>query len=215
MNYRKDIDCLRGISVIAVILYHYKFELLSGGYLGVDIFFVISGFLITSIILKEISTNKFSLINFYERRIRRLFPALIFVIFTTYFLFETILLEEELKKLLNSIFSTILFYANFFFQSSGSYFSPLNEQQPLLHTWSLSIEEQFYLFFPIFLFLLYKRINLIFFITLFFAVLSILLSQLGGNLKFHYPYIEDNFHFFAIPQFAFYFTLTRIQKLSH
>ena len=213
MNYRKDIDCLRGISVIAVILYHYKFDLLSGGYLGVDIFFVISGFLITSIILKEISTNKFSLINFYERRIRRLFPALIFVIFTTYFLFETILLEEELRKLLNSIFSTILFYANFFFQNSGSYFSPLNEQQPLLHTWSLSIEEQFYLFFPIFLFFFYKRINLIFFITLFFAVLSISLSQLGGNLKFHYPYIEDNFHFFAIPQFAFYFTLTRIWEI--
>ena len=167
MNYRKDIDCLRGISVIAVILYHFKFDLFSGGYLGVDIFFVISGFLITSIILKEIFKNKFSLINFYERRIRRLFPALIFVIFTTYFLFESILLEEEVKELLNSIFSTILFYANFFFQSSGSYFSPLNEQQPLLHTWSLSIEEQFYLFFPIFLFFFYKRINLIFFITLF------------------------------------------------
>ena len=213
MNYRKDIDCLRGISVIAVILYHYKFDPFSGGYLGVDIFFVISGFLITSIILKEISTNKFSLINFYERRIRRLFPALIFVIFTTYFLFEIIFLEAEIKKLLNSILSTILFYANFFFQSSGSYFSPLNEQQPLLHTWSLSIEEQFYLFFPIFLFLFFKRINLIFFTTLFFTVFSILLAQLGGNLKFHYPYIEDNFHFFALPQFAFYFTLTRIWEI--
>ena len=213
MNYRKDIDCLRGISVIAVILYHYKFDLFSGGYLGVDIFFVISGFLITSIILKEISANRFSLINFYERRIRRLFPALIFVISITYFLFDSIFLEEEIKKLLNSIFSTILFYANFFFQSSGSYFSPLNEQQPLLHTWSLSIEEQFYLFFPIFLFFFFKRIHLVFYITLFFAVFSILLAQLGGNLKFHYPYLEDNFHFFALPQFAFYFTLTRIWEI--
>ena len=98
MNYRKDIDCLRGISVIAVILYHYKFDLFSGGYLGVDIFFVISGFLITSIILNEISTNKFSLINFYERRIRRLFPALIFVIFITYLLFDTIFWKKKLKN---------------------------------------------------------------------------------------------------------------------
>ena len=106
-----------------------------------------------------------------------------------------------------------MFYANFFFQSSGSYFSPLNEQQPLLHTWSLSIEEQFYLLFPIFLFFFLKRINLVFYITLFIAFFSILLAQLGGNLKFHYPYLEDNFNFFAIPQFAFYFTLTRIWEI--
>ena len=106
MVYRKDIDCLRGISVLAVILYHFKFEFFSGGYLGVDIFFVISGFLITSIIIDEISLKKFSLINFYERRIRRLFPALIFVIFVTCFLFEMIFLETEIKRLFLSVIST-------------------------------------------------------------------------------------------------------------
>ena len=213
MTYRKDIDCLRGISVLAVILYHFKFDYFSGGYLGVDIFFVISGFLITSIILEEISLEKFSLINFYERRIRRLFPALIVVIITTSFLFEMVFLETEIKKLVFSIISTILFYANFYFQDIGSYFSPLNEQQPLLHTWSLSIEEQFYLIFPIFLVLFFKRINIAFILIILFALFSISLSQFGGNLKFSYPYVENHLSFFALPQFAFYFTLTRIWEI--
>lgn len=213
MTYRKDIDCLRGISVLAVILYHFKFNYFSGGYLGVDIFFVISGFLITSIILEEISLEKFSLINFYERRIRRLFPALIVVIITTSFLFEIVFLETEIKKLVVSIISTILFYANFYFQDIGSYFSPLNEQQPLLHTWSLSIEEQFYLIFPIFLVLFFKKINLAFILIILFALFSISLSQFGGNLKFSYPYVENHLSFFALPQFAFYFTLTRIWEI--
>ena len=213
MTYRKDIDCLRGISVLAVILYHFKFDYFSGGYLGVDIFFVISGFLITSIILEEISLEKFSLINFYERRIRRLFPALIVVIITTSFLFEIVFLETEIKKLVVSIISTILFYANFYFQDIGSYFSPLNEQQPLLHTWSLSIEEQFYLIFPIFLVLFFKKINLAFILIILFALFSISLSQFGGNLKFSYPYVENHLSFFALPQFAFYFTLTRIWEI--
>ena len=139
---------------------HFKFDYFSGGYLGVDIFFVISGYLITSIILKEISLGKFSLINFYERRIRRLFPALITVIITTILLFEMIFLETEIKRLLLSVISTILFYANFYFQDIGSYFSPLNEQQPLLHTWSLSIEEQFYLLFQYFWFFFLGKLNL-------------------------------------------------------
>ena len=96
MTYRKDIDCLRGISVLAVVLYHFKFDYFSGGYLGVDIFFVISGFLITSIILKEMSLEKFSITTFYERRIRRLFPALIVVIITTTsFLFEMIFFRDR------------------------------------------------------------------------------------------------------------------------
>lgn len=213
MIYRKDIDCLRGISVLAVILYHFKFQFFSGGYLGVDIFFVISGFLITSIILEEIRLEKFSLINFYERRIRRLCPVLIIVIIITIFLFEMIYLETEIKKLLLSVISTILFYANFYFQDVGSYFSPLTEQQPLLHTWSLSIEEQFYLFFPIFLIIFFKKLNIVFMLTFLCALLSISLLQFGGNLKFNYPYTENTLSFFALPQFAFYFTLTRIWEI--
>jgi len=213
MDYRKDIDCLRGISVIAVILYHLKFEYFSGGYLGVDIFFVISGFLITSVILKDINNRNFSLTRFYERRIRRIFPALIFVLIFTYIFFNQIYLENELKELGRSIISTILFYANFFFLEAGSYFNPLNERQPLLHTWSLSIEEQFYLIFPLLMLIFRNNLNRLLKYTIFFAALSILLSQFGGNLKFRYPFVEDNFSFFSIPKFAFYFTLTRIWEI--
>ena len=124
-----------------------------------------------------------------------------------------IFLETEIKKLFLSVISTILFYANFFFQDIGSYFSPLNEKQPLLHTWSLSIEEQFYLVFPIFLVLFFKKINIVFILTFLFAFFSISLSQFGGNLKFTYPYLENTFSFFALPKFAFYFTLTRIWEI--
>ena len=149
--YREDIDCLRGLSVLFVIFYHLKISYFTGGFLVVDIFFVISGFLITSIILKDISDGTFSLISFYERRIRRIFPALFFVLISTYFFFNLIYLEDEIKELSNSIISTILFYANFYFLDHGSYFSPTNENLPLLHTWSLSIEEQFYFSFLIIL----------------------------------------------------------------
>lgn len=214
MEYRKDIDCLRGISVLAVVFYHYDIAEFSGGFFGVDIFFVISGYLITSLILNDISKGNFSLIQFYERRIRRIFPALITVLLFTFILFNQIYLEEELKKLSQSILSSLLFYSNFYFLNFGSYFNPVNESFPLLHTWSLSIEEQFYLFFPILLVLFFKnRLNSFIFITIIFTILSFSLGQFGGNFKFSYPYIEQEIKFFSIPQFAFYFTLTRIWEI--
>ena len=120
-------------------------------------------FLITSIIINEMSLKKFSLINFYERRIRRLFPALIFVIFVTCFLFEMIFGDRNKKIISFQSFPLFYFMPNFFFQDIGSYFSPLNEKQPLLHTWSLSIEEQFYLVFPIFWFFFLRKLTLFLF----------------------------------------------------
>lgn len=213
MKYRYDIDCLRGLSVLAVIFYHLQFRFLPGGYLGVDIFFVISGYLITSLILSEIKQDKFSLLNFYERRIRRLFPVLIVVLLSTFFLFQEIYLKDEIINLCKSIISTIFFYANFFFMESGSYFDPLNETQPLLHTWSLSIEEQFYLFYPLLTLFLFKKKNKLMIFTIFLTFISLSLSQFGGNLKFHYPYVEKEFSFFSIPGFAFYFTFTRIWEI--
>ena len=211
--YREDIDCLRGLSVLFVILYHLKISYFSGGFLGVDIFFVISGLLITSIILKDISDGTFSLISFYERRIRRIFPALFFVLIFTYLFFNFIYLEGEIKELSKSIISTILFYANFHFLDHGSYFSPANENLPLLHTWSLSIEEQFYFFFPFLIIFFKKNLSVILKSLIVLTFFSISLTQFGGNLRFDYPYIEKNFNFYSIPQFAFYFTFTRIWEI--
>ena len=213
MKYREDIDCLRGISVLAVVFYHLEISNFSGGFLGVDIFFVISGYLITSIILNDIANSNFSLIKFYERRIRRIIPVLLLVLLTTYLFYQQIYLENELKQLFKTIISTLLFFSNFYFLNLGSYFNPINESIPLLHTWSLSIEEQFYLFFPILIILFKKKVRNIFLAIIFLIICSFSLSQFGGNLKFNYPYIEENFNFFSVPKFAFYLTLTRIWEI--
>lgn len=151
LKYRPDIDGLRSIAVVAVVLFHARVPGLDGGYVGVDIFFVISGFLITSIISKEIIQEKFSFIRFYERRMRRLIPALIPVLifavgFTTiYYDAETYL------RFSKSVFAFVGLGSNWLFLSEAGYFDTLAEAKPLLHTWSLSIEEQYYLLFPAFL----------------------------------------------------------------
>ena len=213
MKYRFDIDCLRGLSVLAVVLYHLQFKFIPGGYLGVDIFFVISGYLITSLILKEKKKKSFSLTSFYCRRIKRLFPALAIVLIATFLLFNQIYLKDEIINLNKSIISSILFYANFYFLNFGSYFNPINEAQPILHTWSLAIEEQFYLFYPFLILFFFKNKKNLFIITFFFTLISFSLSQFGGNLRFNYPFVEKNFSFFSIPQFAFYSTFTRVWEI--
>lgn len=157
IKYRPEIDGLRAIAVIPVILFHAGFSLFSGGFVGVDVFFVISGYLITSILLRELERNEFSISGFYERRARRILPALFFVI--AFFLpFSWFWMEpEELKAFGLSIVSAVLFSSNVYFFLNSDYFSPAAEEQPLLHTWSLAVEEQFYLFFPLVLLFLWKR----------------------------------------------------------
>ena len=150
--YRPDIDGLRAIAVLAVIFYHAGVPGFSGGFVGVDIFFVISGFLITSIILKEVHEGKFSIARFYERRIRRIFPALYPVILATligaWYLFHVL----PFKQFAESVATTALFCSNIlFWLKSGDYFAAPSSQMPLLHTWSLAVEEQFYIVFPLFL----------------------------------------------------------------
>ncbi len=146
--YRSDIDGLRAIAVTSVVLFHAGFKVFSGGFTGVDIFFVISGFLITSLILKEIEAATFSLSGFYERRIRRLapalFPVLLFVYISSLFLFS----PNDFKIFSQSLISFMAFVSNWLFLSQTGYFDIGSEAKPLLHTWSLSIEEQFYLFMP-------------------------------------------------------------------
>ncbi|MFJ2288110.1 acyltransferase family protein [Pseudomonas iridis] len=155
MKYRPEIDGLRAISVTAVLLFHLGASLFPGGFVGVDIFFVISGFLITSIIKKEIEAGSFSIMSFYDRRIRRIFPALLAMIGCTIVFGYFALLPGEYQKLGISSAYSVASISNFFFFNNTGYFDAAAKTMPLLHTWSLAVEEQFYLGLPLLLLILF------------------------------------------------------------
>ena len=180
MTYRKEIDGLRALAVIPVILFHGGFSWLSGGYVGVDIFFVISGYLITSIILKEKEANTFTIIGFYERRARRILPALFFIIFLCLPFAWFLLLPNELKEFGESIISITFFSSNILFWQSSGYFAADAELIPLLHTWSLAVEEQFYVIFPLLMIIFWKlgKVWLVGIVSL-IALLSLGLTEWG------------------------------------
>jgi peptidoglycan/LPS O-acetylase OafA/YrhL len=154
--YRPEIDGLRSIAVLAVILYHSGYSLFAGGFVGVDVFFVISGYLITAIILPEIREGRFRFTRFYERRVRRLFPALFVVLACTTVAALLWTTPGQLKDYGQSLVAVNLFASNVFFFWKTGYFSRLAEEVPLLHTWSLAVEEQFYLVFPLVLMMLLR-----------------------------------------------------------
>jgi peptidoglycan/LPS O-acetylase OafA/YrhL len=191
MKYIKEIDGLRAIAIILVILYHLGFPMFSGGYIGVDIFFVISGFLITSIILPSVNNNDFSILDFFSRRIRRIFPILFFVLIVTTF-FSYFLLKPQLFYLfINSSISSALFFSNFFFYSKTGYFDQLSYDNPLFHTWSLSLEEQFYIFFPLLILVIHKFFNRRYFYIFFILIIislsaSITLFNINKNASFYF-----------------------------
>ena len=196
IQYRAEIDGLRAIAVFAVIFYHFDLRLFgksifTGGFLGVDIFFVISGYLITNIIINEINrTDNFQLLNFFESRIRRILPALLFLLFICFLIGYFILLPEFFLKFSESLISSLFFFSNFYFYLSGqeygaqSFFSI-----PLLHTWSLSVEEQFYLFFSFiffFIFKYFKKYSILIILLIIFLsfAYSIWLSFFDSQLSF-------------------------------
>lgn len=154
MKYRPDIDGLRAIAIIPVVLFHAEVVGFGGGFIGVDVFFVISGFLITSLLLQDIQKNRFSIAHFYERRVRRIFPALMTVFAACAVAAYILLLPQDLILFAKSLVAAILFASNFHFMSKTGYFDAPAESHPLLHTWSLSVEEQFYIFFPLILWFL-------------------------------------------------------------
>ena len=162
-SYRPEIDGLRAIAVISVIIYHAELyildhKILSGGFLGVDVFFVISGYLISRLIFSEVMNKKcFSFLYFYERRIRRILPALLFVMMVSFPFAWLFLLPKNFVNYSESILYSLGFSSNFYFWSLGGNYEDTNSLlKPFLHTWSLSVEEQFYIFFPIILIIIFK-----------------------------------------------------------
>ena len=156
MKYRTEIDGLRALAVVPVILFHAGFELFSGGFVGVDIFFVISGYLITSLLIEDIEKDRFSILSFYERRARRILPALFLVMLVCIPLAWTWMLPSQMQEFSHSLIAVCLFVSNILFWRETGYFGAAAEEKPLLHTWSLAVEEQYYVFFPLFLFFFWR-----------------------------------------------------------
>tara|TARA_B100000963_G_scaffold358694_1_gene383937 strand:- start:1819 stop:3729 length:1911 start_codon:yes stop_codon:yes gene_type:complete len=184
MIYRPEIDGLRALAVIPVVFFHAGISLFSGGYVGVDVFFVISGYLITSIILNEIEHDRFSLTNFYERRARRILPALFFVMLVSIPFSIFLLTPDNLKDYGQSLISVSVFSSNILFWQETGYFNTASELKPLIHTWSLAIEEQFYILFPLFLIVFWKYgIKVISIVLLIVFLLSISVAHWGAFNK--------------------------------
>ena len=212
-QYRSEIDGLRAIAVIPVIFYHFNIAYFNGGFLGVDIFFVISGYLITSLILNEIDNKNFSLMNFFERRIRRIIPALYSVIILSSIMSWFLMSSGMIWDFWQSVTASILFLSNFLFAIENDYFAISSKYKPLIHTWSLSIEEQFYLFFPIIFLLFYNKSKIIFHLIL---IIISLFSLVIFIKNFQLPYDPDNKIFSRINEVGFgsyFITFGRIWEL--
>jgi len=156
MRHRNDIDLLRAIAVLSVLGFHAELPGLKGGFIGVDVFFVISGFLITSIIRKDLETGTFSIADFYKRRVHRIFPALFLVMAVTAAISMLVLPPSELARFGKSVIATCLFGSNLLFYGETGYFDADALVKPLLHTWSLAIEEQYYVVWPLLLMLFHR-----------------------------------------------------------
>lgn len=156
ITYRPEVDGLRAVAVGVVVLFHAELGILSGGFTGVDVFFVISGFLITSIVMSELQGGQFSLLAFYERRIRRIFPALLVVVLACLLVGAWRMTPVDYKNLGQATMAALGFHSNFYFANKAGYFMPAAETLPLLHTWSLGVEEQFYLVAPLLLMLAWR-----------------------------------------------------------
>lgn len=184
IKYRPEIDGLRAIAVISVIIYHLNENWLSGGFLGVDIFFVISGFLITGIIITEIQQNSFSLKQFYTRRIKRIYPAFITAMALVSFIASVIFIYNDFNQLRKTIELAIAFLSNFYLGLTQGYFDLSANENPVLHIWSLAVEEQYYLIFPLILILAYKKfreIKVLFIITLILFFILLATSFIPAN----------------------------------
>ena len=156
MKYQSEVDGLRALAVLPVLFFHSGWAVFSGGYVGVDVFFVISGYLITGILAAELAENRFSILNFYERRIRRIMPCLLAVIIASGVAAALLLVPLDFRDFAKSVVATLFFASNVLFFRQSGYFDDQSEMKPMLHTWSLAVEEQYYIFFPILLWLIHR-----------------------------------------------------------
>jgi len=191
-RYRPEIDGLRAIAIMPVVFYHAGFDWMKGGFIGVDIFFVISGYLIAQGILYDLSCNKFGLASFYSKRIRRIAPAFLFVLTVTTIIAWQCLLPNEMRQYTESLVGAVSIAANIFFYLTGGYFGAIGSMKPLLHTWSLSLEEQFYLCLPIIILALKDRISLLKFVLTILLISSFLYSEYAART-------DKNLAYFLLP----------------
>ena len=196
-KYRPDIDGLRAIAVLSVVAFHVAPNWVMGGFIGVDVFFVISGYLISTILFENLDKGTFSFLEFYSRRIKRIFPALLLVLISSYLIGWFTLFSDEYKQLGKHIFASASFVQNIILWNESSYFDNAVETKPLLHLWSLSVEEQFYLFWPILLWI-FRKYNLL------IATVLVFLLSFYLNLKG----IKENI------VATFYFPQTRFWELA-
>ena len=182
LHYRREIDGLRALAVLPVLFFHAGFATFRGGFVGVDVFFVISGYLITTIIITELSAGRFSIVGFYERRARRILPALFLVILVCLPFAWEWFTPRDFRSFSQSLAAVAAFVSNILFWRTSFYFDPSMEFKPLLHTWSLAVEEQYYLFFPVTLLLIWRlgRSWVLGFLALAFLV-SLLAAQWGSR----------------------------------
>ena len=189
---RRDIDGLRALAVIPVVLFHFGFSTFSGGFVGVDVFFVISGFLITSILFREISAQRFSFVDFWARRARRILPALSLVLLVTLALGWSLLTAKDFSELGRTVRYQSLFISNILFMREDGYFEPASDLKPLLHTWSLAVEEQYYIFFPLLMVLLMRHVR-----HWRWMLFAVLLISFGLNIA--YIDRKPDVAFFSLP----------------
>ncbi len=217
VNFRADINGLRAVAIIAVILFHFFPNLIKSGFVGVDIFFVISGYLITKIILGQVVKGEFSFVSFYSRRARRILPALFLVIGVSYVVAIAMFSKVDMVWFARSAYYASMQISNFFFQRNVDYFNANTDSGPLLHTWSLAVEEQFYFLLPLLIFFVWKNTKsekAIFYAIVLLSAVSLAISiyLVGHSQKLAFYSIQSRFFELGVGSIAVF--IERKQNLN-